>query len=133
MYKEGSSSKPGHTHTHTDSIFDIPIFSKLYEFYKETYEVLKKFPQRERYTLGQKIENIILESFELISKINRAEKSKKLELLETINAKFDLEKVLIRLAKDNKCLDSKTYFRLQESLQELGRMTGGFIRYLKNP
>ena len=61
------------------------------------------------------------------------DKSQKLEILQNINVKLDLEKVLIRLAKDNKCLDNKSYLRVSESLQEICKMTGGWIRYLKNP
>ncbi|MEK7186091.1 MAG: diversity-generating retroelement protein Avd [Patescibacteria group bacterium] len=121
-----------HTHTHTDSIFDIPIFSKLYEFYKETYQVLKKFPQRDRYSLGQKIESSILETFELLSKTNAIDKTKKLEILESANSKIDLIKVLIRLSKDNNCINKESYLNLQENLHEIGKMAGGWIRYLKN-
>ncbi len=61
------------------------------------------------------------------------DKPHKLELLENINAKLDLEKVLLRLAYDNKCLNNKAYLNLESHLQELGKMTGGWIRYLKNP
>ena len=123
------------SHTHTLPTFglDIPIFTKLYDFYKELYQALKTFPKRDRYSLGQKIENIALDVFELLFKINIVDKPRKLELLENINAKLDFEKVLLRLARDNKCLDNKRYLHLESSLQELGKMTGGWIRYLKNP
>lgn len=93
---------------------------------------MKQFPQKDRYSIGQKIENNILEIFELLFKSNMLEKSEKLELLRTISSKIDLEKVLLRLAHDNKCLDRKHYLTLESSLQELGKMTGGWIRYLKN-
>jgi len=111
---------------------DIPIFTKTYEFYKEIYQALGKFPKRDRYCLGQKIENVILQIFELLSQVNMVEKSQKLNLLINVNAKIDLEKILLRLAKDNKCIDNKNYLHLSESLQELGKMAGGWIRYLKN-
>ena len=60
------------------------------------------------------------------------DKTQKLNLLIDINAKIDLEKILLRLAKDNKCVDDKKYLQLQEGLQEIGKMAGGWIRYLKN-
>lgn len=141
-------NKDSHTHTltHTDSNLarlqtpgrsdggqDIPIFTKTYEFYKNIYQVLKVFPKRDRYSLGQKIENIILEIFELLFTLNSLDKTQKIEVLQKINTKVDLEKVMLRLAKDNNCIDSKKYLSLQENLQEIGRMTGGWIRYLKNP
>ncbi|HSX40045.1 MAG TPA: diversity-generating retroelement protein Avd [Candidatus Saccharimonadales bacterium] len=109
----------------------MPIFAKLYEFYKELYQILKIFPQKDRYSLGQKIETVILQVFELLFSVNQAGPSKKVEILTSVNAKLDLAKILIRLAKDNKCLDIKKYLRLQEQLQEIGKMAGGWLRYTK--
>lgn len=96
------------------------------------YQYLKLFPKKDRYTLGQKIENIILEIFEFLFILNSQNKDQKIETLQKINVKIDLEKMLLRLAKDNGCIDSKKYLSLQKNLQEIGRMTGGWIRYLKN-
>lgn len=54
-----------HTHTHTYSL-DIPIFTKLYEFYKLFNQHLILFPKTKKYTLGQKIDNLTLEIIELV-------------------------------------------------------------------
>ena len=82
--------------------------------------------------MGQKIESSILETFELLSKTNAIDKTKKLEILESANSKIDLIKVLIRLSKDNNCINKESYLNLQENLHEIGKMAGGWIRYLKN-
>ncbi len=123
---------PSHTHTHSYSNLDIPIFAKLYEFYKLLYQYLKLFPKRDRYSLGQRIDNLALGIFELIFKTALVSQSQKIELLQEISAKLDLLKILIRLAHDNKCFSTKAYLLLQQSLQEIGKMTGGWIRHLKN-
>lgn len=82
--------------------------------------------------MGQKIDNISLEIFELLFKSNVADKDQKLEILQNLSARLDLLKMLVRLAKDQKDLSIKAYLDLQALLQEIGRMLGGWLKYLNN-
>ena len=90
------------------------------------------FPKTKRYTLGQKLDSLSLEIFELIFKISLYPKEQKIEILINISSKIDLLKILLRLAHDNKSLSTKSYLSLQESLQEIGKMAGGWLRYFKS-
>jgi len=56
---------------------------------------------------------------------------KKLTILEKAIVSLDLLKILIRLAKDIQALDSKKYLQLEQALQEIGRMLGGWRKSLK--
>lgn len=95
-------------------------------------QILATFPKAKRYTLGQKLDQTALDILEFIFKINTSAKEQRLETLKTISSKVDLLKVLIRLAHDDKTLNTKSYLILQERLQEIGKMIGGWTRYLKN-
>lgn len=121
-----------HTHTHNYSNLDIPIFSKLYDFYKNLHSQLKLFPKSDRYTLGGKLDSITLEIFELISQVPLYPKEQKIDILIQMSSKIDLLKILFRMACDNKSLSIKSYLSLQESLQEIGKMAGGWLRYFKS-
>jgi len=55
-------------------------------------------------------------------------KAEKLPFLREGSTKVDLLKVLFRLAKDVRALDNKKYILLEEQLQEIGRMFGGWIK-----
>jgi len=57
--------------------------------------------------------------------------SNKVETLYKISCKLDLLKILLRLAKDTLALTNKSYLELQEMLQEIGKMLGGWIRATK--
>jgi len=119
-------SKSIHTHTHTDSALDIPIFTKLYEFYKNLSFIIPSFPKTKRYTLGQKLDNTTLDIMELLFSIPAC--TNKIIILQRVSIKLDLLKILLRLAKDNQCLKEKEYILLQAKLAEIGRMLGGWIR-----
>lgn len=120
-----------HTHTHTDSNFgpDIPLFTKLYELYSAVSSSLPSFPKTQRYTLGQRIEQTILDLLELLFSIPLA--ANRLPILKQMSVKTDLLKTLLRLSKDTRSLPTGRYLELQAILQEIGKMLGGWIRATK--
>ena len=95
-----------------------------------TYQYIQLFPKKDKYTLGQKIDNLILDIMELILSAANSQREERCNLLRKASLKIDLLKILIRLAKEIKALDNKKYIRLEEELQEIGRMLGGWIRSL---
>ncbi len=95
------------------------------------YQYLKSFPQKDRYVLGQKVENLTLETLQLIILAGISEKNKKLPFIEKSIALVDLIKIMLRLAKDINVLDSKKYLQLENFLHEIGRMLGGWRKSLK--
>ena len=116
-------------HTHTPIVAfgsDIPIFTKLYALYRAISDSLPTFPKIQRYTLGQRIEVVILDLFELLFTVQFSQE--KLKTLEQMSVKTDLLKVLLRLAKDTKAISSGKYIELQAILQEIGKMLGGWLR-----
>lgn len=108
--------------------FDFPIFQKIYETYKRFYCYLVNFPKKDKYTLGQRCENALLDFLETIVIAGGLSKTEKFPVLQKASTKLDLAKIFIRLCKDLKILDNKKYLELESSLQEIGRMLGGWIK-----
>lgn len=106
----------------------IPIFQKAYELYKIFYGYIVHFPKKDRFTLGRKIENAMLDIMEFIVVAIQLSKSEKLSVLQKTSIKLDFLKILIRLAKDLKILDYKKYLTLESHIQEIGKMLGGWIK-----
>ncbi len=52
----------------------------------------------------------------------------KVKTQKLLSIKIDMLKVLLRLAKDCKSIRDKDYIALQLTLQEIGKMLGGWIR-----
>ncbi len=110
--------------------FNVPLVHKICEFYKLFHEFIKLFPKTEKYSLGQKIENLILDILEILLKAAYTVKQEKMLLLKKADTEINLLKILIRLANEIKSLDNKKYLVLQERLQEIGKMVGGWIKYI---
>lgn len=95
------------------------------------YQSLKLFPKKDRYSLGQRLDSLTLTIFESVIDASIQEKEKKLPSIEKSIISLDLLKVLIRLSKDIQALDNKKYLQLEQALQEIGRMLGGWRKSLK--
>ena len=106
---------------------EAPILKKTIDLYEEFYEYLKTFPKKDQYVLGKRCEEHIIDFMELIvSAVSLYKQEKKAKLSEA-NIKFDLLKVLLRMAREFKMLDNKKYLSLEEKIQEIGRMLGGSL------
>ncbi|MBI3273508.1 MAG: four helix bundle protein [Candidatus Colwellbacteria bacterium] len=110
---------------------EAPILKLTIDLYREFYEYLKTFPKKDQYLLGKRCEDHILLFMELILFGIALDKSRKLKVLEEANGKFDVLKVLFRMARELKLLDNKRYLSLEEKAQDIGRQLGGWIRSLR--
>ena len=108
--------------------FDIPIFKKSYELHKTFYLYRASVSKQDRYTIWQRGENLIIDILEGILLASQLPKEPKLPVLERVSAKLNLLRIFLRLAKDVKALDQKKYIALEEMVDEVGRMLGGWIR-----
>lgn len=105
--------------------------NKFYELYKLTNCWLKKFPKPERYTLGERLENTILDIISSIYFLNQLPDTVKENHLLIALAKNETVKVLFRLANDIGILDVNKYTQAELILVETGKMLGGWTNYLR--
>jgi hypothetical protein len=118
---------------HNDfSKLEIPVVIKLFMVYEVTHRLIFKFPKHERYTLGEKIENSILEAMEFYILANQVSKYEKEKILLKANSKVELLKILFRVSLNCQIIDGKEYLEIENKLQEIGKMTQGWIKYSRN-
>ncbi len=111
------------------SVLDIPLFQKVYDPYKLLHLYQDKIPKSKRYTLWQKCETAALDLLEILIATSHLSGEKHLASLRLMSQKLDLLKVLIRLAKETRTIDLKKYVIIEAPLQEIGKMTGGWMKF----
>lgn len=111
---------------------EVPVIKELYGLYCYTHKLILKFPKHERYSLGEKLETNIIETIELIVLGNSQPKNFKDAYLLKANVKVEILKILYRLAFDTETIKDKEYLKAEEYLQEIGKMLGGWLKYLKS-
>lgn len=106
---------------------------------KDAYNLWQKylidFPKQNRYTLGNKIDDMFLVAIEYSFLASYANRDTKIIHLERCISRVDLLKLLLQLAWEIRALDNPKYIALSEHLAEVGRMLGGWRKGLetKNP
>ncbi len=112
------------------SPLSTPLFKKVYDLYKLLHLYHDKIPKSKRYTIWQKCELSTLDLLESLIATSHVSGEKRLASLRFMSQKIDLLKVLIRLAKDTQAIDIKKYVNIETVLQEIGKMTGGWIKFV---
>lgn len=110
----------------------VPIFAKAYELYKVLCSLRSGIPKQDRHTLWQHIETASLDVIEQLLLAGERPKERKSEPLECSSVRLNLLRILIRLARDTKAIDLKKYAELQQRIDEIGRMLGGWIKSVRN-
>jgi hypothetical protein len=110
---------------------DIPIIQKTYDLYRALHGLQKGVPKMERHSLWQKVETTTLDALESILKTGYLSPEKRTEHLLRASLQIDMLRLFIRLSFDIKAINQKSYMALQEAVDEIGRMLGGWIKSLK--
>lgn len=110
---------------------DIPIIQKTYDLYRDLHGLQKTVPKMERHSLWQKVETTTLDALETLLKTGYLPHEKRAEYLIRASVQIDMLRLFIRLSFDIKAINQKSYVALQESVDEIGRMLGGWIKSLK--
>lgn len=110
---------------------DIPIIHNTYELYKAFHKLEKTIPKMERFTLWQQAENTLLLVLKGLMRVGYLPQESRFPQLVNVSAEVDMLRVFLRLSFEVKALDQKKYIALQENLDEIGRMLGGWMKSLK--
>lgn len=106
---------------------DIPIIKKTSELYKAFHEYRRLIPKQDRFTIYEKSEDSIVSILELLLEAGYT-KTNKAIILEKASVQLNILRFFIRMLKEVRSLDNKKYIILQEMIDEIGKMLGGWIR-----
>lgn len=107
------------------------LFQKTLDLYLETSKLPEKFPKKDRYGLGLKMENNCLVLLELIISAEQAPPVLKDKILSEASVKTEIAKIFIRICMEKKLIKETGYFSLTSKLVEIGKMIGGWKKSLR--
>lgn len=115
-----------------DTTYEPPIAVAVYKAYMAWSPLASEFPKIYRYSLGQTIDKNILSLLELIFEANSLPRPLREAPLLKANAKCELLKMLNRMSFELKLIESTQYFQMTADLQEIGKMLGGWVKYVRS-
>ena len=92
------------------------------------HEIKIHIQKSSRYTLGEKIDTLFIETLELIFVAQYVSKVQKLPALQKANTKFDALKFFLMILWEVGDLGQKQYAALSEKFNAIGKMLGGWLR-----
>lgn len=98
------------------------IYQKLYDAILWLYPCINRIPKGHRLVLGRHIEELGIVLLLLVVKANKSRGQQRFTLQEQISDELDCLRILIRLAKDVRCMSVKQYTTAAEKLNEIARM-----------
>ncbi len=108
----------------------MPVIRKFSQAYALWRELIPHIPKSSRYTLGEKIDTLFVESIECLYSAVYAKPNERIWSVVKSAIKLDTLKFFLKLTWETKQIDMKKYIALSEILDEIGRMTGGWIKQL---
>ena len=109
----------------------ISILKRLVIAYKLLHTYLPNFPRTIRFTLGEKLDLLLLKIMAIVFTASKLCKEEKLPLVQKASTYIDHAKFFLQIAWEMNLLDDKKYARISEHIADIGKMTGGWIRQLK--
>ncbi|MBI5794126.1 four helix bundle protein [Candidatus Uhrbacteria bacterium] len=113
------------------SLSDTLVFHRLNDLVCAWYIHTKRLPKLDRYTVGQRTFDLLLEMLVVIVRAQYAGEHTKKALLQTTVPHLDTVKVLIRLTHKLQIINEREYIRYEAACHEIGKMLGGWIRSLE--
>ncbi|MDA1053035.1 MAG: diversity-generating retroelement protein Avd [Planctomycetota bacterium] len=105
---------------------EMKVIEKTYDLVVWSCQHIGKFPRSHRFTLGDRLEQRLYQVLEMLlrAKYDR----ERLVLLQQANLELELLRFQFRLAKDLKCLSIDSYGSASRSVNEVGKLVGGWIK-----
>lgn len=107
------------------------LYNEVYELYLNLYPSLKRFPNSEKFTLRQNIDNTALEMLLVLDKFIRIKQKDRITQVKRISHLFDKFKLLLRISTDLQFLPTNQYILLVEKSELIGKLIGGLLKKYK--
>ena len=105
---------------------ELSAITKTYDLVLWLLPHIAKFPREHRFTLGNRLEEGVLEILETLVEASYAKE--KVLLLQKANLRLERVRYLLRLSKDLRLITVKQYEFASESLLSIGKEVGGWLK-----
>jgi hypothetical protein len=102
------------------------VLEKVKNTYLLWYSYYQTIPKLHRHSLGQRIDDLFVESMEAMATASFLGRDEKQPYVRLSIRKIDTLKVMIMILWETKSLDNKKYIAISIKIDEVGRMLGGW-------
>lgn len=111
----------------------LSIINGVYELYKSVVDINDHLEKRWRYSLGNSLENSVLNCMSELIMTKNAPKPMKSAYLIRAGSHLEISTLKLRLFLELDIANETKIFQAQSQITEIGRMLGGWLKSLNNP
>lgn len=109
-----------------------PIFAKKYDFLLWLIPLTLKYPKSQRFLLAEKTSKLALEFYDLIME-GAFTQNNSLRFINKADLLLNKIRLYIRLSFDLQCISMNQYEFASKSVDEIGRLLGGWKNKIRKP
>ncbi|MFA5459632.1 MAG: four helix bundle protein [Bacilli bacterium] len=107
---------------------EMLIIRQYQELILYVYNLLKKYPNSDKYALGSETKKCLIEAFELLLYAKKQySKNTRLKYLNEVDIKLTCLKIYIRIAKKNNYINQRNYRAWSYKVTSISNMLGSWI------
>lgn len=111
---------------------DFVIYTKMLDVMLWLFEKVNTFPKKQRFVLGQQIENSSLSAYRLVIEANNSSSPQEsLRKLEQLNVELEVLRGLLRVAFEMKFITAKSLGFVIMKIDEVGKMRGSWYNKVR--
>lgn len=107
---------------------ELLIYKKYTDLYYYAYNLLEKYPKKERFGLASDIKNSMNLTLRNIMYAQKVGNKYKMEYLNKIDAELLYQRFSIRFSYSKQYISANNYKTWSIKVEEIGRMLGGWIK-----
>ena len=107
---------------------EMVIFTRTYDFITWLIPLTLNFPRSQRFIITKRLQDAILDFYELILEANGYRGKKRIEFLYKADTSFDKVRHYLRLCQQLNWLKAGQYKHAANLTTEIGRLLGGWIK-----
>lgn len=106
------------------------LIAKYQKYIEYMFIILNRLPRIEKYNLGNAFKEVMYSMFNNIMYLNKVSKFKRMDYCNLIDAEICIQRSYIRIMYDLRYIDQKKYMYAIALLDEIGKILGGYIKFL---
>jgi hypothetical protein len=115
---------------HQNSQSSLPVLEHIINAYKKWVPIQRNFPKSERFSLGQKIDQLFIALMETLRKASFSQINSKVSLLGEALLNIDSLRFFVQLCWELKLIPNNQFSFIGKDIENIGKMVGGWRKGL---
>lgn len=108
---------------------ELVLIPKTESYVKYMLQLLLKIPRTEKYSIGTEYKQSMYKMIEHILYLSKIDISERFEMVNKIDADLSVQRILLRIMRDEKWIDEHKFKVAIDLIAENGKIIGGLIKY----